>query len=168
MLAMLSLLGTMSIATFALPRLLSPADGEVLYCARDGATPELTWDAGPIPRAVDGLPDTVIELSASSNFSSVVFLARDKVPAIIERYVRAQPLELVPQTLRAVYYWRVGRPSGSSGSTIVWSTARSFQLRIPGRQTSVPASMTSWAAVQGLIASTAAASSAAQLDSTTA
>ena len=149
-------------ATVFVPRLLSPADGEVLYCARDGATPELTWDAGPIPRAVDGLPDTVIELSASSNFSAVVFLARDEVPAIIERYVRAQPLELVPQTLRAVYYWRVGRPSGSSSSTIVWSTARSFQLRIPGRQTSVPASMTSWAAVQGLLASAAATSSAAQ------
>jgi hypothetical protein len=143
------------IATAAPPRLISPADGQVLYCARDGATPTFTWDAGEVPRAVDGLPDTAIELSASSDFSAAVFLARDEVPAIIERYVRAEPLALAPVT----YYWRVGRPMADG---IEWSKVRSFQLRIPARQTSVPASVTGWGAVQGLLASAAAASSAEQ------
>ena len=147
------------------PRLLSPPDGQVLYCASDGATPAFTWDAGAVPRAVDGLPDTAIELSASSDFSAAIFLARDEVPAIIERYVRAEPLGLAPVT----YYWRVGRPTttvsataGGSGPSIVWSQVRSFQLRMPERQTRVPASVAGWAAVQGLLASAAAASSAEQ------
>ena len=151
------------VAPAAPPRLLSPADGQVLFCASDGATPAFTWDAGAVPRAVDGLSDTAIELSASRDFSAAVFLARDEVPAIIERYVRAEPLALAPAT----YYWRVGRPTArataeGSAPSIVWSQVRSFQLRVPAQQTSVPASVTGWAAVQGLLASAAAASSAEQ------
>lgn len=156
---------TAAAASAASPRLLSPADGQVLYCARDGATPAFAWDAGVVPRAVDGLPDTVIELSAFSDFSAAVFLARDEVPAIIEGYVRAEPLALAPVT----YYWHVGRrpttvsaTADGSALSIVWSQVRSFQLRIPARQTSVPASVTGWATIQGLLASAAAASSAEQ------
>ena len=149
------------------PQLLSPTDGAVLYCARDGATPSFTWDAGAIPRAVEGLPDTIIELSAAKDFSpDSIFLARDEVPAIIERYVRAAPLELVPQTLRAVYYWRVGRPAAGmrngSSTVVAWSEVRAIKLRMPGQQTIVPVSETGWAAIQGLLASAAAVSSALQ------
>ena len=42
-----------------LARLLEPADGAVIFCARGGATPSFTWDAGAVPRAVDALPDVV-------------------------------------------------------------------------------------------------------------
>ena len=165
-LPLLAAAAAVQFAPAAPPRLLSPADGQVLYCASDGATPSFAWDAGAVPRAVDdGLGDTAIELSASRDFSSTVFLARDEVPAIIERYVRAEQLALAPAT----YFWRVGRPTATVRATaegsapfIVWSQVRSFQLRVPARQTSVPASVTSWAAVQGLLASAAAASSAEQ------
>jgi hypothetical protein len=81
---------TAAAAAAAPAKLLSPADGATIYCARSGATPRFTWDAGPVPSAVAALPDTVIEISASPTFSGAVFLARDNVPAILSRYVRAR------------------------------------------------------------------------------
>ena len=47
--------------------------------------------------------DTIIELSLASDFSPALFFARDEVLAILERYVRAEPLELVVQSMRVVY-----------------------------------------------------------------
>jgi hypothetical protein len=57
---------TAAAAAAAPAKLLSPADGATIYCARSGATPRFTWDAGPVPSAVAALPDTVIEIITSN------------------------------------------------------------------------------------------------------
>jgi hypothetical protein len=119
--------------------LLSPTSDAVEFCTRSGATPRFSWDAGPVPTAVAGLPDTIIEISSSPDFSAAGFLERDSVPAILSRYVRAKPLPL-QQPGRSTYYWRVGLqqsaqagPTQLGASRIVWSAVGSFEIRIqPG------------------------------------
>ena len=138
------------------PRLLSPADGATVYCARSGATPNFSWSAGAVPQAVDGLPDLVIEISTVETFPSD-FTVTDAVPAILSRYVRADPLALVPQTLRAGYFWRVGVRSSGADAALVYSETRSFELRMPDRQVTIPAAETDWATIEAAVSTAAAA-----------
>jgi hypothetical protein len=137
-------------------QLLEPADGAVIFCARGGATPSLTWDAGAIPRAVDALPDVVIEISSLRTFPNSADTVTDAVPAILARYVRAQALPLLPQTLRAQYFWRVGRRA-SSGGAQVYSEVRSFHLRMPALSATIPAAESSWAKIEAALGAAAAA-----------
>jgi hypothetical protein len=137
------------------PQLLEPADGAVIYCARSGATPNFVWDAGAVPRAVDVLPDVVIEISTQETFPAD-FTVTDQVPAILSRYVRAEPLELVPQALSAGYFWRVGVRAHAGGS-LRYSKARSLELRLPTLQATVPAAEADWAAIQAAISKAAGA-----------
>lgn len=136
-------------------RLLWPENGAVLFCAPSGATPRFSWDAGPVPTAVAGLPDTVIEISSSPDFGAAVFLERDSVPAILSRYVRADPLPLMPKAKRSVYYWRIGLQSTGAThmhheSNIVWSTVSSFEVRVPAKSATIPSAETDWITIQSV------------------
>ena len=58
--------------------LLSPTSDAVVFCTRSGATPRFSWDAGQVPTAVAGLPDTMIEISSSPDFSAAGFLCDEE------------------------------------------------------------------------------------------
>lgn len=117
------------------PTAVSPADGEPVYCGRDGVNPSFTFSTGlpTVPLATDGLPDTVVQISTSLTFDATEAVVHtDHVPAILARYVRADPLPLSHSTSPAgtepgttsnykpsptEYWWRVGRPLNGSSSS---------------------------------------------------
>ena len=143
---------------------LSPSGGEPVYCGHDGATPHFTFSRGtPVPKATDGLPDTLIQISTSSAFlAGEAAVYGDQVPAILERYVRAEPLPVAVGDAAegTVYWWRVGRRHNGTGTpmmtrqqptTVVWSEPISFRATVPAARATVPARELSWQAIQGAL-----------------
>ena len=149
---------------------LSPINGAMVYCGRGGATPTFTFASGmPVPKAIDGLPDTLVEISTSSGFDAAEAVVHtDHVAAILERYVRAEPLPFTAASARdgaaksTVYWWRVGRPHNSTSTRaargaeptvhVVWSEPASFTAMVPAAQGSIPETHVGWQAIQSALA----------------
>jgi len=150
----LALLLCVGAASAAPPTLLSPPDKHIFYCGRDGATPRFSWAAGGA-KATDNAPDLVVEISSSRNFTTDVH--RDAVPAILSRYVRAQPLAFQPKLSEAIWFWRVGAAAAGGNGTLEWSAQRSFAAVVPALRAMVAATTAGWAAIQAVLAAAAAA-----------
>jgi hypothetical protein len=121
----------------AVVELLTPLDQQVVYCGFDGATPRFSW-ATPLVNATANAPDLTIEISASADFTTSY---RDAVPAMLSRYVRAEPLPFPPNATSATWYWRVGMLS-------MWSAPRTFTATVPAKRATV-ASDSDWDTIQG-------------------
>ena len=120
----------------SIPSQLEPADGTVLYCGRNGATPHFSWRSSVAVVATDGAQDSVVHISRSRTFAPNEIVA-DTVPAILERYVRSEPLPVVGGS-NTTYYWRVRH-----GGSTVWSEVGSFTIKVPPT-TTVPATLVDW------------------------
>lgn len=123
------------------PQLLAPIDDAVIYCGLDGATPRFSWSAS-LPRALDDHPDSIIQIVSERGA-----LVTDTVPAIIERYVRTEPLALVNSPTH--YFWRIG--VFRNGSTPLWSGARRFTITAPARRAVVPSTLNDWDGIQNVM-----------------
>ena len=158
-----ALAAAVSPASAGAPVGLSPSGGEPVYCGHSGATPHFSFATGvPVPKATDGLPDTLIQISTGRAFLAGE-VQTDRVPAILERYVRAEPLPVGDAAEGTVYWWRVGRQCNNTAASatppsaaVVWSEPVQFRAAVPARGATVPAAELSWAAIQSALALAAA------------
>ena len=69
------------------PSILSPSNGEIVYCGRDGAAPTLTFSVGVLlPWAVDAHLDTLFEISLSRTFNASEGIVYNDCGSDLDRY----------------------------------------------------------------------------------